>query len=311
MRTLVIGGSGFLGSGLRLCLNTQCRVAIKHEGSTKYSYPNGPYYTYHHTKLFEDQLHLDLTRSSSIKKCLAKTKPDAIVHCGGLTDPDFCEAYPNLATKVNVSGTKALLEAFGGKLIYFSTDYVFDGENPPYNEKSQPNPLNHYGKTKLLAEELVLKNPQNLVVRVAGLYGFNNHNDRFLGRLRNQRVVEASSTLYSTPTYLEDIAGSIQDFLKMSGLLHFTGEQSFSRYEFLKKAVKSLGLSTEILPWESRDMIAKRPKNSSLISVHRFKKTLADDALKEITEEMKRENCYSREVYNEIREVLIQKHKAK
>ena len=311
MRTLVIGGSGFLGSRLRLPLNTLCAVSKKHEGFTEYIYPNGIHYTYHNKKLFENQIPLDLTKISSIKECLAKTKPDVIFYCGGLTDTDFCEANPDLATKVNVSGTKSLLEEFSGKLIYFSTDYVFDGENAPYNEKSQPNPINHYGKTKLFAEKMVLVKSQNLVVRVAGLYGFNSSNNRFLDRLRNQRVVEASSRLYSTPTYLEDIVEAIPDFMNMSGLLHFTGEQSFSRYEFLKKVVKCLGLDTEILPLES-DITGtfKRPKNSSLVSnTNKLKKTPVDDALKEIQDNMKRENAYLKEFYNKIRRELIQKHK--
>ena len=162
MKTLIIGGSGFLGSKLVGSLN----------GSSQS--------TYHQNRIFLDQIQMDLADKASIRNCLAETKPDVVLHCGGLTNTDFCEANQDLANRVNCFGTEALLKEFDGKIIYFSTDYVFDGEHAPYDEKSQPNPLNHYGKTKLAAERVVLDKPQNLVVRVSGLYGFNGNNNRFL-----------------------------------------------------------------------------------------------------------------------------------
>ena len=263
MRTLIIGGSGFLGSKLAETLNGNSQ-------STYYSHP-----------LFSGQLKLDLTDIASIRKCLAETKPEVIIHCGGLTDTDFCEANPELANRTNVFGTEYLLRGFDGKMIYFSTDYIFDGENAPYDENSKPNPLNHYGKTKLLAEKMVLEKPQNLVVRVSGLYGLNRHNNRFLNRLRNNPVIKASQELVSTPTYLEDIARAVPDVMQMSGLLHFSGEQSFSRYGLVKKVVESLGLDIKVIAQEANG-VARRPKNSSLVSFYDLRKTPTDEALNEM-----------------------------
>jgi len=263
MKTLIIGGSGFLGSRLAEVLDESCNS------------------TYYKNMIFPNQFKLDLGNKRSIQKCLDKTKPDVVIHCGGLTSTDFCEANQDLATRINVSGTQELIKSFDGKVIYFSTDYVFDGESAPYNENSQTNPINHYGKTKLDAEKAVLERPQNLVVRVSGLYGFNGNNNRFLDGLRKSKFITASQELISTPTYIEDIARAIPNFMNITGILHFTGEQPFSRYDFAKLAVKSFGLDAEVVSQESNG-IARRPRNSSLVSVYRLRKTPIDDAFGEI-----------------------------
>ena len=263
MRALIIGGSGFLGSKLVEALN----------GSSQS--------TYHSHPLFSGQVNLDLSDEASIRKCLAETRPEVIFHCGGLTNTDFCESNQDLVLRINVSGTNELISSFDGKIIYFSTDYVFDGENAPYDENSPPNPINHYGKTKLVAERMVLDKPQNLIVRVSGLYGFNGNNNRFLDGLRKYGVIAASQKLISTPTYIEDIVKAVPEFMGMSGILHFIGEQSFSRYDFAKLAVESLGLDAEVVAQESNG-IARKPRNSSLVSVYSLRKTPIDKALKEI-----------------------------
>jgi len=263
MKTLIIGGSGFLGSKLVDTLDGNCQS------------------TYNQNRIFPNQIQMDLADEASIGKCLDETKPEAIIHCGGLTDTDSCEANPDLANRVNCLGTEALLKEFDGKFIYFSTDYVFDGEHAPYDEKSEPNPINHYGKTKLIAERMVLEKSQNLVVRVSGLYGVNKNNNRFLDGLRSRRVIKASQELISTLTYIEDLARAIPDLMNMAGVLHFSGEQSFSRYDFAKLAVESLGLNAEVVAQESNGL-AKRPRNSSLSSVYALKKTPVDEALIEI-----------------------------
>ena len=263
MKTLIIGGSGFLGSKLTDALNGSCQS------------------TYYNNKKFPNQIKIDLGDEESIKMCLGQTKPEIILYCGGLTETDFCEANQDLASRINVSGTNKLLNWFDGKIIYFSTDYVFDGESAPYDENTQPNPINRYGKTKLAAERAVLERNWNLVVRVSGLYGFNRNNNRFLDRLRNSEVIHASQDYVSTPTYIEDIARAIPEFIDMSGILHFTGEQPFSRYDFAKTVIEGLSLDTEVVAQENNGA-TRRPKNSSLTSVYRLKKTLIDEALKEI-----------------------------
>lgn len=263
MNTLIIGGSGFLGSRLVSALNEKCHS------------------TYYKNKIFPTQIYLDLGDQASIKECLCSTKPDLIIHCGGLTDTDFCEVNKDLAVKINVLGTEALVNFFDGKLIYFSTDYVFDGESAPYNEFSLPNPINHYGRTKLLAEEKVLSRTQNLVVRVSGLYGFNKNNNKFIDRLRKKRIIYASKDFISTPTYIEDIVRFIPELINMCGILHLTGEQSFSRYEFTNLIVNGLGLESKVVV-EEENKIARRPRNSSLVSIHSIRKTSFEEALEEI-----------------------------
>jgi len=120
-----------------------------------------------------------------------------------------------------------------------------------------------------------------LVVRVSGLYGFNRNNNRFLHRLRNQKIIAASKEHVSTPTYVEDIARAIPELVEMSRILHLTGEQPFSRYDFTKLAVESLGLDAELITRKSNG-ITRRPRNSSLVSIYNLRKTPVDKAFREI-----------------------------
>lgn len=260
MRTLIIGGSGFLGSRLALCMGRHCQS------------------TFFNNRLSGDQIPLDLSDEKSIKRCLKRVNPELIIHCGGLTGTVYCEQNKTYATKVNVRGTKIILDKFGGKVIYFSSDYVFDGEAAPYDEKSQTNPLNHYGRTKLEAEKEVLRKDGNLVLRLSGLYGINRRNNRFIQRLMSKRI-GASMELVSTPTYVEDLVNSLPQLIEMEGTVHFSGEESFSRYDFLQRAIKGLGLNTELYKIDRGVNVIKRPKDSSLKSLFSLKKTSVNDAL--------------------------------
>jgi dTDP-4-dehydrorhamnose reductase len=271
MKTLIIGGSGFLGSAL---------AESKDLGEIHSTFFTNP---------AKSHIFLDLSKRESIIDVLEKTKPDVVIHCGGLTDTDYCEKNKELALKVNVNGTKDLVNSFTGKLIYFSTDYVFDGKNPPYDENAEPNPLNHYGKTKLMAEKVVLARGENLVVRVAGLYGINTENNKFLNRLMGKQIINAHSNLFSTPTYIDDIITNLPYLLKTTGILHLTGKESVSRYNFVKKAADYLGFETEVIPtvYCPSLTLARRPQNTSLRSTTELKTTALDDAFREIKEKLK------------------------
>ena len=119
---------------------------------------------------------LDITDRASVLAACAALPPDAVVHAAAFTAVDACETEPDHAFAVNALGTRNVAEAAGSvraHLVYFSTDYVFDGTKPaPYNEWDAPNPLSVYGRSKLAGEEATrVANKRHFIVRSAWLFG--------------------------------------------------------------------------------------------------------------------------------------------
>lgn len=251
MRILIIGASGFLGSRLYQSLD------------------RGIVYGTFLSNKQDGLIYLDLTRESNVKSVLAKTKPDLIIHAGGLTNTDFCERDKEMAYGVNVRGTWNIVKNFGGKIIYFSTDYVFDGEKGLYCEKDVPNPINYYGWTKLEAEDILLRGgDDNIVIRVAGLYGHNERNNEFLNSFNSSIVYKATDLIGST-LLTDDIARYLPFFFEKRGIYHLTSGSAISRYDFALMVVRILSLPVKVIGKQAQDIYhtAKRPTNSSLISI--------------------------------------------
>ena len=123
-------------------------------------------------------LPLDLADGRAVHRLLAETKPDVIVHTAASTNPDDCERDRGLAFRVNVKGTEHLVrfaEKIHAKLIFISTDLVYDGLRGNYAEEDPPNPLNYYAETKLKGEGLVARGCEDFVIfRMSLLYGWGN-----------------------------------------------------------------------------------------------------------------------------------------
>jgi dTDP-4-dehydrorhamnose reductase len=130
----------------------------------------------HRTKpLISNSLKLDITNAAEASNLFGKLKPDAVVHTASETNVDRCETEREHAWKVNVEGTGNVAEAckkVHAKLVYISTDYVFDGEKGLYDEEDEPNPVNYYGLTKLEGEKQVTEQCKNYaILRASVLYG--------------------------------------------------------------------------------------------------------------------------------------------
>lgn len=267
-KILIIGGSGFLGSFLFLSLAKQQRKVSA---------------TYSTKKIHHKLVKLDIRQKESIDEVLQKIKPDIIIHAGGLTNTDYCEMNKSEAYSINVTGTQNLLDLFSGKVIYMSTDYVFDGKIGNYNEDYPKSPLNHYGYTKSCAEDIVLQRRNNLVVRISGLYGFNPLHNKFINSYLKPEVV-ASMKLISTPTYINDLVDNIDRIIEMEGILHFAGNEAVSRFHFAKQVISELGLSTKLhTECSNVRSISERPQDSSITSIRQsFVKTPLKEGLKQL-----------------------------
>lgn len=272
MKELIIGGSGFLGSKL---------ASSGHFRGASYTFLNNNPFSL--DKDVDRAIRLDLSEEDEVLRVFKTIKPSFVIHCGGVTDTDLCEKERQKAWSVNVRGIESLMCYYDGKIIYFSTDYVFDGNTPPYDEMSKPNPLNFYGSTKLQAENLVLRNADNLVVRVSGLFGINPINNKFMNKLLDSKIY-AYTNLISSPTYIEDVVKNMPELLKLSGTIHLSSREGLSRYEFLKMVCECLKLPVSLIPikYDERHLVAKRPANTTMTSLRNLKYTQIASALEEI-----------------------------
>jgi len=249
---LIVGASGFLGSRLFAELSGQFNVI-----GTYFSRPAS------------DLVPLDTSDRKQVATLLRAIRPDILIDCGGMTRPDACECDQQRAYQINVEGVANLTEFCDCKIIYFSTDYVFDGEKGQYTENDEPRPVNYYGWTKREAEKIVLgARSDNLLLRVAGLYGDSTRNNGFLSSL-TEPVIYRAIDRFSSNLLLDDVIRNLSFFWSGSGLCHLTDGKALSRYEFTVKAVRVLGLPTKVVGKPAHEIyrIAQRPRDSSLVSV--------------------------------------------
>ena len=204
----------------------------------------------------------------------------AAVYCiGGMTHVDGCESTPELARRINCEGP-AILAAAAAKrwagFVYFSTDYVFNGQNGPYAEDEPGDPIGAYGRSKWLGELAVQEaHPEALVIRTTTVYGPDPNGRNFLYSLRKGLVgakpFRVPADQISTPTYNLDLAAAVVALAESGahGVFHVAGPDVVSRLEFARRAVAVLGLDPTNLSGVSTAelaQIAARPLRAGLLT---------------------------------------------
>lgn len=223
-----------------------------------------------------DKDDMDLTNKDQVYEKIKETKPDVVFHCAAYTAVDNAEDNPDLCHLVNVDGTRYLSEItneVGAKLIYISTDYVFDGEkenDETYDVTDSVNPTSVYGKTKYEGELEASKNPKHFIVRTSWVFGINGNNfiKTMLKLSETKNEINVVSDQFGSPTYTVDLARLLVDLAETDkyGIYHannegYTSWDSFAReiFKVFEKNVKVNSIKTEDYPTK-----AKRPKNSRL-----------------------------------------------
>ncbi len=223
--------------------------------------------------------HRDLPIESfeEVLRVLKEIKPDIILNCAAYNYVDKAEDEWEVAFKVNSRGPLNLAVAsreINAKLVHYSTDYVFDGgKDDLYQETDEPNPLNQYGRSKLLGERWVLEeNSKALVFRVSWVYG--NGKQNFIFKLLNW-AKERDKLLvtfdeFSVPTWTRFIAENTLKSLKedLSGLFHLVPQGLTSRFHLAQEVFKLKGLQKRLIPVPSStfNLKAKRPRFSAMDS---------------------------------------------
>lgn len=280
MKVLVTGAKGQLGSDI---VNELARRKIDYFGAVRKDF--------------------DITDTISSSIFIRKIMPDVIIHCAAYTAVDKAEEDKQLAYMVNVEGTRniaLICKEIGAKMVYISTDYVFDGTGEkPYEINDKTRPLGIYGLSKLEGERIVLDLIEKIfIVRISWVFGKNGNNFiktmLKIGKEKNEVGVVCDQI--GSPTYSADLAILLCDMIKTEkyGIYHATNEGYCSWAQFAEEIFCLAGLDTKVkmLTTSQYPTKAKRPLNSRLskasLDVGGFKRLPCwKNALKKFLNEMK------------------------
>lgn len=214
-------------------------------------------------------------RDPKIIRRIVELKPDILIHTAAYTDVDGCQRHHEWAFQVNALGTRNVVfgtERVGAKLVYVSTDYVFDGEKRvPYVESDHTCPINEYGRSKLMGEHFVRAcSVPWIIVRTAWLYGEGRGNfiTSVLKWARDLPVLRLVQDKTGSPTYAKDLAMAIRHLIGVdaSGIYHAAGQGVCTWFEYGQHILRILNIEKEIVPiaFDELNRPAKRPPYSAL-----------------------------------------------
>lgn len=222
---------------------------------------------------------LDLASREGVRRLFEELRPAAVIHAAACADWRRCEEDPELARRANVQGTRHIAEAaarVGSRLVYVSTDLVFDGEEAPYDETASPRPLSAYGRTKLEGERVALESSEDsCVVRLSLLFGWSrgaraNFSEAAIHAIRSGGEVAGFVDEFRTPLYAPDAAEALVALARrpdLTGVFHLGGGERLSRYEFALRACRAFSLpESRVRPAKVAEVFpgARRARDSSL-----------------------------------------------
>ncbi|MCC9305887.1 sugar nucleotide-binding protein [Kitasatospora sp. RB6PN24] len=231
LRILLLGASGFVGGGLWR------HLAARHEVVGTFA-----------NRAIPGLVQLDL-RDERRLRALAADGFDLVIHAAGLVPLEAAEADPELAHRLNVRPVEVLLAAVrdsAAKLVFFSSDNVFDGSRHQYTEDDLRSPVNVYGRTKTAAEDLLLADGGHLVVRIPLVFGRGPWANSFLARLAGP-TTPARTDLVCAPVYLPSLGPALAELWARTGVVHFGGRDVVTRFELMSKVQQALDLPTRVV----------------------------------------------------------------
>jgi dTDP-4-dehydrorhamnose reductase len=261
-KVLVIGGTGLVGNALvRAWTARGATVAA----ATYHCHASGGFHQ------------LDMQDEAGVRALLERFRPGVVAVPAANPFVDYCELHPAETRKVNVDGTLNAARAcrdIGARMIFYSSDYVYDGVKGVYTEEDAPNPINEYGRQKAEAEAGVLAaDPRNLVLRTSGAYGWQWEPKNFVlqvrARLSKGETMRVADDIRYNPTYVENLAEITAALIEADarGIFHAVGAEEIVRHAFAVRVARAFGLDDRLLlpaPAASLGSPTPRPKESSL-----------------------------------------------
>lgn len=275
MKVLVTGVAGQLGHDVMNELHKRGYEGVGSDIAPKYSGADDGTAV---TKM--DYVQMDITNSEEVTETIKKVNPDVVVHCAAWTAVDLAEESENKekVMAINVGGTENIARVckeLDCKMVYISTDYVFDGYGTrPWEEDCKDYaPLNVYGESKLMGEKVVSLNLEKyFIVRIAWVFGVNGNNfiKTMLKVGRKFDTLKVVNDQIGTPTYTYDLSRLLVDMIETDkyGYYHATNEGGYiSWYDFACEIFKQAGYKTKVNPVTTEEYgvsKARRPFNSRL-----------------------------------------------
>lgn len=255
MKVLIVGGSSLLGYSLT---------------STKPD--NVDVYRTWYTN-FRPGLHMDIVNKSQVSYVFGRVNPDVVIHCAAIGSVDYAEKFFSETHLVNVIGMRNVLneaKQYGAKFVYISTNAVFKGDSPPYNEDRELEPVNRYGSIKREAEGIAKEYHKSLIIRPFLMYGYPYSGGRgnwfttIKANLEADKVTTLVDDTYWQPTLANDVAQAIWHLLDYTGIYHVAADDKVTLYEFGLEIAKAMDKPLELIQPISSDQlnIAPRPQDT-------------------------------------------------
>ena len=264
-KVLLTGANGLLGQKLVYAFKSRNDIELLATGIGQNRLIDQANYSYQS---------LDITNETEVNQTIKQFSPHVIINCAAMTNVDACELNQKQCWDVNVNGVKHLANAvakLGTHFIHLSTDFVFDGEDGPYNENDIPNPLHYYAKSKLESEKIVKENCVNWsIARTIIIYGITDNMSRSnlvlwaKGEIEKGNTINVVNDQFRSPTLAEDLAKgciSIMD-KNAQGLFHLSGPTRYSILEMVYMVADFYNLDKSLInPVSSKSLNqpAKRP----------------------------------------------------
>ncbi|MDP3980034.1 MAG: SDR family oxidoreductase [Chlamydiota bacterium] len=267
-KIFITGISGLLGSALGTSLSNFFNIA----GNAR----NG---TFNLNKI--EIYTVSIEDHAGLKRVLSSYQPDVIIHAAAMTSVQDCDQHQHEAYRINVEASHTIADwcqKTQTRMIFTSTDLVFDGKKGHYTEKDSPCPLSRYGQTKLEAEKMVQSVlPQAVILRLSLLYGLSQTKhlcffQQMINQVRTGKPVHLFSDQYRTPLWIEEACRIIKEIIEkddLSGLYHLGGSERISRYDMAFRSAPFFQLDTSyLIPTSIDTMGSKTPiaRDCSLIS---------------------------------------------
>ncbi len=228
----------------------------------------------------DKKISVDYCNKKDLKSIIYGIEPNVIVNCAAMTNVDQCEKDKSTAWNANAELVETLAKicrVMESRLITFSTDYIFDGQDGPYGETGLPNPLSYYGRTKLAGENLALSVLDNLtIIRSNVVYGSSSYGNVdfirwVIEKLNNGSSIKIIEGQWCNPTYVHDLARSVSRAIinESNGTFNVAGTDYLNRYEIAVKIAARMGFDNELIapiPPGSLKQLAKRPEKGGLIT---------------------------------------------
>jgi dTDP-4-dehydrorhamnose reductase len=293
MRVLITGGTGLLGKALFQTKPIKYSALGVRLRKTRLK-PNAV-----------ENVQLDIRNKMCVERLFNKHKFDVVIHTAGIASVDYVKNNYSESLESNIVGTLNISSACrknGSYLIYISSNAVFDGTSPPYDETSIPKPINEYGEIKLECERLIEKTiPSSCIIRPILMYGWNYPEGRsnpvtwVLEQIIKGQRIKVVNDVWENPLYNIDAAKAIWRAvqLKPAGKIHLAGPEVVNRYQLARQTVEIFGLDHSLISPVSSDyflQLASRPKNTSFSLTKMLKKLgITPLSIKEGLQAMKKE----------------------